>query len=75
MKILKEEKIRDTTVCSCRHTKSSASVGSMYCVCVCGRSGTVLKNDKGLLNPSVRKELVRIVKAFISHACVFQLRN
>ena len=38
----------DCTVCSCRHSKISACVRSMYCVC--GRSWTVLKNDKAVPN-------------------------
>ena len=56
----------DTTVCSCRHSKSSEWVTSMYCVymCVnvCGRSGTVLKNDKADPNLSAFNLPTYIVK-------------
>jgi len=56
----------DCTVCSCRHSKSSAWVRSMYhvCVCVCvyGRSGTVLKNDLAL--PNLSDFDLPIVKVF-----------
>ena len=58
----------DCTVCSCRHSKTSGRVRSMYCVCVCvfvwgrSRSRTVLKNDVAL--PKMSDFDFPIVKVF-----------
>jgi hypothetical protein len=52
----------DCTVCSCRHSKSSAWVRNMYyvCVCVCVRSANMLKNDKPERNLTALNLLVEL---------------